>query len=149
MAWEFKTVGQAESSGIPTNISEGREHWLLAEETLTNDGTTSDQSTSVIDFLPYGKDFILSVSASATLATTAPLDLDYAEEKDGTFSELATTGLTLAATGAKVREIIDTSAKGNVPYLKIRLDKSGNLSTTTTKTIKIQVLVPPSDGIVY
>ena len=150
MSWSFSTVGSPESSGLPKDIVKGRENWLLAEEVITNDGLSTDQSSSVIDFLPYGKDFIISAVNSATLSATAPVDIDYCETKDGTFTELATTGVVVPVTTVKQRDLIDVSAKNvHAPYLKLRLDKTATLSTTTTKTITLQVLCPPNDGIVY
>ena len=149
MSWSFETVGKPESSGLPKNIAEGRENWMLATEILTNDGTGTDQSSSIIDFLPYGKDFIVSAENSGTLSATAPLDIDYCETKDGTFSPLATTGVVVPVTTVKQRAVVDNSAKGQAPYLKLRLDKTATLSAATSKTITLQVLIPPSDGIVY
>lgn len=149
MSWSFQTVGKPESSGLPKNIAEGRENWMLAKEVITNDATSADQSSSVIDFLPYGKDFIVSAVNSGTLSATAPLDIDFCETKDGTFTPLATTGVVVPVTTVKQRALVDNSAKGQAPYLKLRLDKTATLSAATGKTITLQILVPPSDGIVY
>lgn len=148
--WSFSRVGNPESSGLPKDIAQGREGWLLAEEVITNDGSSADQSSSVIDFLPYGKDFIISAENSATLSATAPVDIDYCETKDGTFTDLATSGIVVPVTTVKQRDYIDVSAKSlQVPYLKLRLDKAATLSAATSKTVTLQVLVPPADGVVY
>lgn len=148
MTWDFKAVGNTETSGVPKDILLN-ESWCLASEDITIGATGADQSTSVIDFLPYGKDWILSVSGSATFASNAAVDIDYCETKDGTFSDMCTTGLSVAIAGTKVRQVIDNSAKGNAPYLKVRLDKTATMTAATTKTVTVQVLFPPKGYIVY
>ena len=152
MSWSFSRVGTPETSGLPKDIVKGRESWLLAEETIQGNLLNTDQSSSVIDWLPYGKDWILSVSGGATFASGGPIDIDYCDTRSGTFSPLATTAVSLVALGTRQITVIDNSAKthGNLPYLKLRLDKTASLSaTTTSKTVKLRVLCPPGNGIIY
>jgi len=151
MSWTFTQAGQAETSGLPKDIVKGRENWLMATESITNANNNTDQSTSVIDWLPYGKDWILAVSGSATFASGGPIDIDYCDTRGGTFTPLATTAVSLVALGTRQITVIDNSAKlyGNLPYLKIRIDKTATLSTSTTKTVTVKVLCPPDNGIIY
>jgi hypothetical protein len=128
--------------------------WIIAEETITITAETGDQATSVIDFLPYGKDFYLWLEHANTLSATGHIDLQYSDESDGTFTDLATAGIdiTAAAQSGSSREtkLIDTSAKGNVPYLRFNIDKDATMAATAdTDTITFTVLVPPANGVVY
>lgn len=145
--WTFTGVGKTESANAPSNIS--NRPWLLAENVITIGKTGVDQSTPVIDFLPYGNDWIVSVSGSATFASNAAVVLDYSTDKSSGFATLATTALTLPIAGTKQRQIVDNSVKGNAPYLKIRLDKTATMTATSTKTVTVRVAIPPSGSVVY
>ena len=123
--------------------------WTLYTETVALNSAAADQSTSVIDFVPYGKDWIIEVDPSATIATNAPVDLDYCYTSAGTFTELATTGATALAAGTASRAIVDNSGKGNAPYYKLRFDKAAALDATAGKSIVVTIAVPPKNGVVY
>jgi hypothetical protein len=123
--------------------------WTLYTETVSLNSASADQSTSVIDFIPYGLDWIIEVDPSATLATNAPVDLDYCYTSGGTYVELATTGATVLKAGTASRAIVDNSGKGNAPYYKLRFDKAGALDALAAKSIVVTIAVPPKNGIVY
>ena len=150
-AWTFTPIGETETSGFPEGKFKREDEWLLATETITLDSSATDQSTSVIDFLPFGKDWIVEVDPSATLATNATVDIDYALTRSGTFTELATTGASALKAGTASRNLIDNSAKNTstTPYLKLRLDKAGALDAAAAKTVAVNIIMPPKDGIVY
>ena len=129
-------------------------NFLVAEETVTITATTGDQATSVVDFLPYGKDYYLWVEHANTLAATGHIDLQYSDKSNGTFTDLATLAVSLttaAQTGAsRLTKLVDTSAKGNVPYVKFNIDKDATMAATAdTDTVKFTLLIPPSNGVVY
>jgi len=138
-----------------TKTIAGNENWLVATETVTITATTGDQTSSVIDFIPYGKDFILWMDHANTLAATGHIDIQYSDSSGGTFADLATTGLgitTTAQTGSSTaRDLIDVSAKTcYAPYMKLNIDKSATMAATAdTDTIKFTILCPPNNGIVY
>lgn len=151
MSWSFTQAGQAETSGLPKDIVGDRKNWLLATEAITNVATNADQSTSVIDFLPYGKDWVLAISGSATFASGGAIDIDMCNTRGGTFTPLATTAISLVALGTRQITVIDNSAKlhGNLPFLKVRIDKTATLTTSTSKTVTVKLLIPPGDGVIY
>ena len=123
--------------------------WLIAEEYLTIDKTGTDQSTSYVDFIPYGKDWYLQIDPSGTFASGGPIDMDICYESGGTYWELCTTGLSVLAAGTTERDLIDNSAKGNAPFFKFRIDKTATMTATSTKNVKFTVIVPPKNGVVY
>ena len=123
--------------------------WTLYTETVALNSAAADQSTSVIDFIPYGLDWIIEVDPSATMATSAPIDVDYCYTSAGTFTELATTGATALKAGTASRAIYDNSGKGNAPYYKLRFDKIAALDVLAAKSIVVTIAVPPKNGIVY
>ena len=147
MAWSANAVGKTETADVP-KINPIHE-WTVFTETVSLNSLATDQSTSVIDFIPYGKDWIIEVDPSATITTNAPIDIDYSYSRSGTFTELATTGATALKAGTASRAIIDNSSKGNVPYYKLRLDKAGVLDDGETKTVVVKILIPPKDAVIY
>ena len=147
MSWSANSVGKTETSGVP-KINPLHE-WTVFTETISLNSLATDQSTSVIDFIPYGKDWIIEVDPSATITTNAPIDIDYSYSRSGTFTELATTGATALKAGTASRAVIDNSSKGNVPYYKLRLDKAGVLDDGETKTVVVKILIPPKDAVIY
>lgn len=149
MAWTFVGSGKTETSGFPVGKSSNEDEWLIATETITLDSSTSDQSTSIIDFIPYGKDWTIEVDPSATLATNAPIDIDYCDTRAGTFLELATTGASALKAGTLSSNTIDNSSKGQRPYYKLRLDKAGALDLGAAKTVSVKIYVAPPDKVIY
>lgn len=144
MAWTFNPAGKTETSGFPGGKHKiNDDEWLIATEIISLDSSTVDQSTSVIDFIPYGRDFTIEVDPSATLATRADIDVDYSDTRGGTFVELATTGAIALKTGTLSKDTWDNSAKGQRPYLKLRLDKNGALDALATKTVSMKIFLPP------
>jgi hypothetical protein len=148
MSWSFAGAGATKTSNIPPDKALTNE-WLIATEVITLNSSAVDQSTSVIDFIPYGKDWIIDVDPSATLATNAPVDIDYCESRGGTYQELATTGATVLKAGTASRNTIDNSVKGQRPYYKLRFDKAGALDALATKTVTVKIIIPPKDGVIY
>lgn len=125
-------------------------NWAVYTETISLNTAATDQSSSVIDFIPYGKDFHVIMTPDATLATTCPVDIDMCDSSTGTFWELCTTSLSLAAgAAAATRDLIDNSAKGQAPYYKLRIDKPAAIKTATGGNVVVKVLVPLKNGIVY
>lgn len=135
-----------------TPKSEG--DWMVYTETVTLTATATDQSTSVIDFAPYGQDWWVETVYANTLATTAGLDVDMAFNENDTFTVLKA-DLDALATDVLTNLVkYDNSANGNAPYYKLRLDKAGALSSTassaaTANTVTFRVAVPPKNGVVY
>lgn len=123
--------------------------WAVFTEAVTLNTAATDQSTSVIDFIPYGKDFYVIATTSVTLATPCPVDIDMCDDSAGTFFALATTGITVAKTAGTLTDLIDNSAKGQAPYYKLRIDKPAAAKTATGGTVTFKVLVPPAYGVVY
>ena len=144
--WTFKTAGKTETSGFPGGIHkiDGDDLWLVATESVAIvSGSAADQSSSVIDFIPYGRDFIIEVDPSATLATRADIDVDYSDEKDGTFVELATTAAIALKDGTLSKDTFDNSAKGQRPYYKLRMDKNASLKDDGQTTVQFKIFLPP------
>ena len=150
MAWTFAQAGGTESSGFPGGAHKvPDDEWLIATETITLDSSTSDQSSTVIDFVPYGRDWMIEVDPSATLTSNATIDVDWSDTRAGTFVELATTGASALKAGTASRAVFDNSGKGNRPYYKLRLDKAAALDDGATKTVVCKVLLPPGTGVIY
>lgn len=149
MSWSFQSVGATETSGFPGGNFKLEDEWLVATENVSLNSLATDQSTSIIDFIPYGKDWIIEVDPSATLTTNAPVDIDYCDTRNGTFVELATTGATVLKAGTASRNTIDNSSKGQRPYYKLRFDKAGVLDDGETKTVAVKIIIPPKDGVIY
>lgn len=149
MAWTIVGAGKTETANAPLDVKLTPD-WKIATEVITLNSLSTDQSTSIIDFIPYGKDWIIEVDPSATLTTNAPVDVDYAFARTDTFiADLATTGATVLKAGTASRAIYDNSAKGNRPYYKLRFDKAGVLDDGETKTVTVRLLIPPKDGVIY
>lgn len=150
MAWSFKQAGGTESSGFPGGVhTVPDDEWLIATESVAlTSGSSADQSTSVIDFIPYGKDWTIEVDPSATLATRADIDIDYSDVKDGTFVELATTAAIALKVGTISKYTVDNSVKGQRPYYKLRLDKNASLKDDADTTVEFKIyLAPPTKEI--
>jgi len=134
---------------VQSAITSIDDKWAVGVETMTLNSSATDQSTTYVDFIPFGKDWYLEIDPSATLASGGPIDIDICYESGGTYWELCTTSLSVLAAGTTQRDLIDVSSKGCAPYYKFRIDKTAAQSAAITKTVKFTVLVPPRDGIVY
>ena len=131
--------------------SEGQSQngWAVYTETIALDTSATDQSSSAISFIPYGKDFRIEADPSGTLATTAPVDIDICDSESGTYFEMCTTGVSLVTGGTASRDLIDNSAKGQAPFYKLRIDKPAALKAATGSSVVLKVLVPPKNGVIY
>lgn len=113
--------------------------YLIATETLTLGATSADVSSSVVDFIPPGKDFVVIGNTGATdLSADADIAVHVSTASDGTFVLLKDN---LIATIDAVTEagLYDVSANGESPYYKIVVDPAG---AEASESVGIAIIVP-------
>lgn len=113
--------------------------FLVATETVTLLAASTDVSTSVIDFLKPGKDFVVISNAAATnLSSDADVAVSVCDTSSGTFVLLKDDLETTIDAAAK-SSIYDVSANGESPYYKLVVDPDGvEAATNTVKFVVIQ-----------
>ena len=103
--------------------------YMVATETLTlPTGASTDVSSSVIDWVKPGQDFLIVGNTAATaLTATCDVDVDICMTSTGTFVLLKDTAISnLATAGTPQSVLYDVSVSGEAPFYKIRLDPDGN-----------------------
>lgn len=111
--------------------------YLIATESIVAPGTAAtDRSTSVIDWLRPGEDFMVIANTLATDVSAIPLDVDVCLTSDGTFTPLKETLFATIGAVAKAA-FYDVSANGESPFYKLRLDGSASVPSGNTLTIGI------------
>jgi len=114
--------------------------FLIAKETITLSTDSTDKSTSVIDFVPAGQDFLIGTKPSTALSGTGlDVDIDVCDTSSGTFGTLKAD---LATADANVYKFTnyDISANGQAPYYKVRLDPDTGMASAS---VTVFVVVPP------
>lgn len=126
MSWTKK-------SGGPHNA------WLIASELITLSTDSTDKSTSVIDFLRPGVDFLVALSPTTALSGTGTdIDVDVNHQSTGTFGVLKADLMTnKAATGFHIA-VYDVSSNGEMPYYKVRLDPDTGMAAKTATVYILQ-----------
>lgn len=127
--------------------------WTVASETVTlASGVVAGGATaytSVIDWLPYGKDFSIEIAHTATLATDCTVQIAGSDSPTGTFFNLATTSIGTIEKAASQDDFgtYDVSAKVQMPYYKITLVPTGGAITAAAgKTVTYKVFsAPPTE----
>jgi hypothetical protein len=135
MAWTITSVGKCSTvGGNRGNV------YLRATETLTvasSDSAGQDLTSSVIDFLPPGKDFVVISNTGATnLSSDADIAIHCCGTSDGTFV-LLKDDLESTIDAAVKSSLYDLSANGEAPYYKVVVDSDGVQKKTDTVVIDI------------
>jgi hypothetical protein len=139
MPWIFSIVGKTETSGVPLPTRDGA--WVLAQESLTvalSNAASQDLTSSVIDFIPPGSDFIV-IANTAALNTSSDADIAVliAGTRAGTYTLLKDD--LIGSIDTKVATALyDTSTNGEAPYYKLFVDSDG--TQKKADVIVLQVL---------
>jgi len=114
--------------------------YLVATETLTYSSTSStpeDLTSSTIDFIPPGKDFVVVANLDATnLSSDADIAIKVAAESTDTFAVLKDDLITTMDAAVK-SAIYDISSYGEMPYYQIFIDADGVEAATDTVKLAI------------
>lgn len=137
MAWTLSSVGESSTTGGNRgNV------FLRATETLTwasSAAAGQDLTSSVIDFIPPGKDFVVISNTGATnTSSDADIAVHACGTATGTFALLKDDLETTVDTAVKC-SVYDISANGEAPYYKIFVDSDGVQKKTDTFVIDILV----------
>ena len=136
MAWTISSVPASTTAG--GNRSSGT--WMRATETLTvasSDLTGQDLTSSVIDWLPPGRDFtVISNTGATDLCQDADIAVHCCGTSSGTFV-LLKDDLETTIDAAVKSSNYDVSSNGEAPYYKIVVDSDGVQKKTDTVVIDI------------
>lgn len=136
MAWTVTSVGKSQTAGATRD-----NQFLKATESLDLiSGASTDVSSSVIDFIPAGKDFTVLVSAE-NLASYVDVDVHAAATRDGTFTVLKADLITSVDNNVKVASY-SVSTNGEAPFYKLVLDPITNM---TSDSVQVNVLFHKKD----
>ncbi len=123
-----------------TGTTEG--HYGVYTETLTvetSDAAGQDLTSSAIDFIPPGTDFVILANTGATnLSSDADVAIKVASTSDGTYA-LLKDDLITSIDNKVAAAFYDVSAYGEAPYYKIFIDSDG--VQKKTDTIGLTILV--------
>jgi hypothetical protein len=114
--------------------------YLVATEELTLPSLAStDVSSSVIDWIPPGKNFVVLANLGATnIANNVTIDIDACTTPTGTFgqikADLIAAGMDTVMAGA----VYLVGTYGEAPYYKVRVDPAG---PEAGESFKIAVVV--------
>jgi len=91
MAWSFNSVGKTETSGAPKS-SRSNNVFKSATEVLTvalSNASNQDLTSSVIDFIPKGANFVVCANSSAkNMSSDADIAVLGAATRGGTYGLL-------------------------------------------------------------
>jgi len=128
MAWTKNTVQR------------GSKSYIVATEVLTvatSDAAGEDLTSSVINWIPPGQDFVVMSNTGATnLSSDADIAVMVCATSGGTFVLLKDDLETTIDNAAKAK-LYDISANGEAPFYKIFVDSDGVQKKTDTVTISI------------
>ncbi|MCP4393519.1 MAG: hypothetical protein GY804_04540 [Alphaproteobacteria bacterium] len=123
MAWTKNTVQR------------GSKSYIVATETLTvatSDAAGEDLTSSVINWIPPGQDFVVISNTGATsLSSDADVDVHVCATSGGTYAVLKA-DLEAALTNAVYAGVYDISANGEAPFYKLVVDSDGVQLKTDT-----------------
>lgn len=138
MAWSFDVVGDTTSTGAPKRAKNNL--FNKASETLTvatSDSAGQDLTTSVVDFLPKGVDFLVIANSGGTnLSSDADLAVKACGTSTGTFA-LLKDDLIAAMDAVAAASFYDVSSNGEAPFYKFFVDSDGVQKKTDTVTIEV------------
>lgn len=136
MAWTFDSVGTASTTGAPPRDKVyGRAYETLT--VATSDSAGQDLTSSVIDWLPKGQDFVVFANTGATnLSSDADIAIKAASTRAGTYGLLKDDLIT--SMDAKVAAATyDVSLNGDAPFYKIFVDSDGVQKKTDTVVVEV------------
>ena len=139
MAWSFNTVGKCETTLAPKG-SRSQNLFNSATEVLTvalSNSSNQDLTTSVIDFIPKGSDFVVVANTSATnMSSDADIAVLVSSTRAGTFGLLKDDliGATDSVVAAAPYLI---GSYGEAPYYKLFVDSDGVQKKADTFTITV------------
>lgn len=145
MAWSFDTVGATETTSAPIS-NRTRAVYKKASETLTvatSNSSGQDLTSSVIDFIPQGVDWVLIANSDATnLSTGADVAVLAAATRTGTYGLLKDDLMTeidalVVAAPYITNSGAGTAGYGDAPYLKLFIDSDGVQQKTNTVVLNI------------
>ena len=126
-----------------TTVHRNDGYYLVATETLTvasSDLAGQDLTSSEIDFIPPGKDFVIISNYDSTdLSSEADVAVKVGYETGGTFVTLKD-DLIQSIDATVKAALYDISSYGEAPYYKIFIDSDG--VQKKNDTVDIIVVVP-------
>lgn len=138
MAWSFSVVGDTSTSGAPPRAKNNL--FNKATETLTvatSDAAGQDLTSSVIDWLPKGSDFLVMANTGATnLSSDADIAIKVCGTSTGTFA-LLKDDLATSIDAVATADLYDVSANGEAPFYKIFVDSDGVQKATDTVVLEL------------
>jgi len=139
MAWSFSSVGATSSSGAPAS-NRSKDAWAKASETLTYSSTSStaeDLTSSVVDFIPKGKDFLVLANTGGTnLSSDADIAVQVCGTSSGTFV-LLKDDLITSIDNKVAAALYDISSYGEAPFYKLLIDADGVEKVTDTVVLEV------------
>lgn len=106
--------------------------YLVATDTVTFTASTDDKSTTVIDWIKPGQDFVvIANTAAANTTANADVDIDCCMTSDGTFAILKADLIVDTIVSNARSAVYDASLNGEAPYYKIRFDPDATMGAVT------------------
>lgn len=133
MAWSFNSVGATATSGAPAS-NRSQNVFKSASETLTvalSNAANQDLTSSVIDFIPKGSNFVVFANTGATnLSSDADIAVLASPTSGGTFGLLKDDLIASVDAIAPSAPYIansggGTAGYGESPYYKLFVDSDG------------------------
>lgn len=109
---------------LPLEGAENNRGWQVWTETLTTvQDSATDIDSSVLEFLPFGRDFYVKVVAD-DLSVSCGIAVKISDKKAGTFSTLVANFINEVDDSTTIKAY-DVSANGEAPFYKLSLDNGG------------------------
>ena len=133
MSWTFNSVGATETTGAPAS-NRSKNVFKSATETLTvvaSNASNQDLTTSVIDFIPKGSDFLVVANTAAkNMSSDADIAVLASATRGGTYGLLKDDLMTTTDAIVSAKPYIANSGAGaagygEAPYYKIFVDSDG------------------------
>ena len=139
MAWSFNSVGATATSGAPKS-SRSNNVFKSATEVLTvalSNAANQDLTSSVIDFIPLGSDFVVVANTGATnMSSDADIAVLASSTRGGTYG-LIKDDLIAAIDAVVVAAPYLIGTYGEMPYYKLFVDSDGVQKKADTFTISV------------
>jgi len=127
-------------SWTKNTIQRGSKSYIVATETLTvatSDAAGEDLTSTVINWLPPGQDFVvLSNTGATSLSSDADVDVHTCATSGGTYVVLKA-DLEAALTNSIHSALYDISSNGEAPFYKIVVDSDGVQKKTDTVSFAV------------
>ena len=132
MSWTLKSTGESQTTGGNRgNV------FTIATETITLPSSSPDTSSSVIDWLPKGQDFLVCANVGgSTMSASLDIDVTVSNTRSGTFVRLKSDLISTVSDAMKAA-YYDVSANGESPYYKLLIDPEAKLASGDTITFVV------------